>query len=595
MRQPRSYGSRIFVLAFAVLAIGPAQTFSPSCTHATGISAGHRVHAPRVWAIGGDGRLLRGPRQESGSSNWSGYAIGTGSTGNYSSASFSWIVQSATYVNYGSSNPYPFNDSSQWVGIGGNVTSDLIQLGSDSYVDNTGTPTYAVWYEMLPNVSINLSGCTPASLSSCPVSPGDVMSASLECTANCTANASNMQWTLSMSDSTKGWSWTENFTYMSSLSSAEWIEEAPTYGEIAAVSNFGTASFSNLLVNGTSPNLNAAADGIALFDPEGGYATPCQAFDGSQVGNGNQFVVAYGLQCITTFDSHDYNDDGRSDIGWRNTSGSTSLWLMNGAQVSSSGGIGTVPTTWSIVSQRDFNADGYVDLLWRDTVGDTAIWFMKGTQILSSQSVGNIATSWAVVGTGDFNGDGRGDILWENTSGDLAVWLMNGTTVIGSAGIGNVPTATWTVAGIGDFNGDGMSDILWRDNAGNTSIWFMNGTRVSSSASVGNIPTNWLVAGTGDFNGDGRTDIAWRDTAGDTSIWLMTGASVLSSGSLGNVPTTFSIALIGDFNGDGMSDLLWQDNAGDSSIWFMNGTTIASTGSLGNIPTSWTVQSVNAE
>jgi hypothetical protein len=524
-----------------------------------------------------------------------GYAIGTGTTGNYASASFSWIVQSATYVNYGSSNPYSFNDSSQWVGIGGNVTSDLIQLGSDSYVDNTGTPTYTVWYEMLPADSINLSGRTPAALSSCPVSAGDVMSASLKCTANCTANASNMRWTLSMTDSTKGWSWTKNFTYASSLSSAEWIDEAPTYSEIAAISNFGTASFSNLLVNGASPSLNAAADGIALFDPEGGYATPCQAFDGNQVGNGNQFVVAYGQQCITTFDSHDYNSDGRADIGWANTSGSTALWLMNGAQVSSSSGIGTVPTTWSIVGQRDFNGDGYVDLLWRDTAGDIAIWFMKGTEVLSAQSVGNIATNWSVVGTGDFNGDGRGDILSQDTSGDLAVWLMNGASVISSGGLGNVSLSVWTVVGIGDFNGDGTSDILWRDTSGNTAMWFMNGTSVASTGNAGNVPTNWTVAGTGDFNSDGMSDIVWRDTAGDAAIWLMNGAAALSAGGIGNVPTAWSVALVGDYNGDGMSDLLWRDTSGNIAMWFMNGITVASTAGLGNIPTTWTAQSVNAE
>jgi hypothetical protein len=595
MRRLRTYGSRILVLAFALLTIGPAQKNPSPYTHASGISVGHRIHAPRVWAVGGDGRLLQGPRRVSGSYNWSGYALGTGPTGNYTSASFSWIVQSATYVDYGSGNPYPFNDSSQWVGIGGNVTFDLIQLGSDSYVDNTGTPTYTVWYEMLPMDSINLSDCTPAALSSCPVGAGDVMAASLECTANCTPDTPNTRWSLSMTNSTKGWSWTNNFTYNSSLSSAEWIEEAPTYDEIAAISNFGTASFSNLLVNGTSPNLNAAADGIALLDPEGGYATPCQAFDGNQVGNGNQFVVAYGQQCTTTFDSHDYNADGRGDIGWRNASGSTALWLMNGAQALSSGSIGTVSTTWSIVGQRDFNADGHVDLLWRDAAGDTAIWFMNGTQVSSSQSVGSIGTDWTVVGTSDFNGDGRGDILWEDMNGNLAVWLMNGATVIGSAGIGNVPPSVWTVAAIGDFNGDGMSDILWRDTGGDTSIWFMNDATVSSSAGIGNIPIIWSVVGTGNFNSDGKSDIVWRDSSGNTSIWLMNGATVSSAGSLGNIPTTWSLEMVGDYNGDGKSDLLWRDGAGDTSIWFMNGTTVASTADVGNISTSWTLQSLKAE
>jgi hypothetical protein len=293
--------------------------------------------------------------------------------------------------------------------------------------------------------------------------------------------------------------------------------------------------------------------------------------------------------------THDFNGDGKSDIAWRNTGGSVSLWLMSSAAVLSSGGVGTVPLTWSMVGQRDFNGDGTYDLLWRDSLGNTAMWFLNGTQVSSTQGVGNIPTTWTVVGTGDFNGDGKGDILWEDNSGNLAVWLMNGATVMSAGGIGNVPPAVWTVAGIGDFNGDGKSDILWHDTAGNTSIWFMNGAQVSSSAGVGNVPTIWSVVGTGDFNGDGMSDIAWRDTSGNTSIWLMNGATVISNGSLGNVPTNWTMAQTGDFNGDGKSDLLWHDTAGDTSIWFMNGVSVASTGNVGNIPTIWALQTVNSD
>jgi FG-GAP-like repeat len=291
--------------------------------------------------------------------------------------------------------------------------------------------------------------------------------------------------------------------------------------------------------------------------------------------------------------THDFNGDGMSDLAWSN-SGVIAVWLMNGAQVLSSGGIGVVPATWSIVGQRDFNGDGRYDLLWRDTSGNTAIWLLNGTQVMSSLGVGNIATTWTVVGTGDFNGDNLGDLLWEDSNGNLAVWLMNAASVIASGGIGNVPPTVWSVAGVGDFNGDGRSDILWRDNAGNTSIWFMNGTQVASFAAVGNIPTTWTVIGTGDFNGDGKADIAWRDNAGNTSIWLMNGASVLSSGAIGNVPLAWSMAQTGDFNGDGKSDLLWRDTSGNTAIWFMNGLTVASTAGIGNIPTTWTLQTTNS-
>ncbi len=292
--------------------------------------------------------------------------------------------------------------------------------------------------------------------------------------------------------------------------------------------------------------------------------------------------------------THDFNNDGKSDIVWRDESGETAFWLMNGAAVLSSEGVGVVPGTWSIIGQRDFDGDGRADLLWRDTSGNIAMWFMNGTAVASSASVGNVSSNWSVVGVADFNGDGIGDLLWRDGGGDVAVWLMSSATVISSAGLANV-LITWTVVGTGDFDGDGKADILWRDNLGNTAIWFMNGTQVTSTAGVGNIATAWTVVGTGDFNGDGMSDIAWRDDLGNTAIWLMNGASVPATGNLGNVPTTWAMVQNGDYDADGMSDMLWRDNLGNTVMWFMNGTALASTGDVGNVPMSWTVQSINAE
>ncbi len=109
---------------------------------------------------------------------------------------------------------------------------------------------------------------------------------------------------------------------------------------------------------------------------------------------------------------------------WRDTSGNTAIWLMNGTTVTNqnSSFVTNVAGQWAIVGQRDFNGDGFADLLWRDTSGNVAIWEMNGTTVLNENSsfVGNVATNWSIVGTGDFNGDGMGDILWQDTS--RATW-----------------------------------------------------------------------------------------------------------------------------------------------------------------------------
>ena len=85
-----------------------------------------------------------------------------------------------------------------------------------------------------------------------------------------------------------------------------------------------------------------------------------------------------------------------ADIVWRDTAGDAAIWLMNGATIASAGGIGSIPTTWSIVQTGDYDDDGKSDLLWRDTSGNTAMWFMNGATIASTAVIGVVPTSWTV-------------------------------------------------------------------------------------------------------------------------------------------------------------------------------------------------------
>jgi len=299
-----------------------------------------------------------------------------------------------------------------------------------------------------------------------------------------------------------------------------------------------------------------------------------------------------GWKMSASLATHDFDGSSKSDIAWRQNTGAVALWLMNAGSIASSGNLGTIGATFSIVGQRDFDGNGKADLLWRDTSGTVYMWFLNGTTVASSTAVGNVPTSWTIKGTGDLNGDGKGDLLWQDTSGNVAVWFMNGAAITSSLPLGAISPSTWTLLG------DATGGMLWRDTSGNLALWRLNGSNVVSGG-LGNVPSNWVVRGIGDFNADGFVDILFRDTTtGAVAIWFLNSAGqVQSTATVGTVSnaTTWQVAETGDFNGDGNCDILWIDGSGNVAIWFMNGSAIASTVGLGSVGTTWTVQTTNVE
>ena len=184
----------------------------------------------------------------------------------------------------------------------------------------------------------------------------------------------------------------------------------------------------------------------------------------------------------------DLNNDGKGDLLWYDaSSGTLSVWFMNGTGVSSTAILGSVPPgTWSIVG----DTNGYI--FWRDTSGDIALWGVQNGQVVSSNGLGTVTSNFVVQGLGDFNGDGFPDILWRDTNtGVISIWFTNGQTVT-SAGVVSTLPSTWSIAQVGDYNGDGKSDILLMDTSGDVAMCLMNGTTVSPLG-VTNVGTGWTV------------------------------------------------------------------------------------------------------
>lgn len=97
-------------------------------------------------------------RGTSTSTNWSGYAVdGTDATQVIGTWTEPAVTCGATENSW----------SSLWVGIDGDTSNTVEQIGTDSDCDS-GTPTYYAWYELYLKSEVNLA---------MTVSPGDSMTA----------------------------------------------------------------------------------------------------------------------------------------------------------------------------------------------------------------------------------------------------------------------------------------------------------------------------------------------------------------------------------------------------------------------------------
>ncbi len=172
------------------------------------------------------------------STNWSGYLAASSS---YTAVSASWTATSPLPEGYTTS------ADSTWIGIGGVTSDDLIQVGTQNIVEPNGQVLTAAFYEMLPAASVNISTMT--------VHSGDSISASI-------SEVSSGVWSISITDNTDSQSYSSTVSYASSLSSAEWVEEDPSYTNYRLIpfDNFQTASFSDTstVANGTTDNLMSA-------------------------------------------------------------------------------------------------------------------------------------------------------------------------------------------------------------------------------------------------------------------------------------------------------------------------------------------------
>lgn len=185
------------------------------------------------------------------SSNWSGYAD---SGASFSATSATWSVPSVSCPTRSSSY------SAQWTGIDGFTSSTVEQDGTEADCIG-GTPSYDAWYEMYGDTAVNNGDEVELSPATNPVSPGDLVEASV--------SVSGTTWTLSIVDSSTshaGWSFSTTISFSAAESSAEWIVERPEvcsfFCTLATLADYGSVSFSDVSTNanGQSETIGSIAD-----------------------------------------------------------------------------------------------------------------------------------------------------------------------------------------------------------------------------------------------------------------------------------------------------------------------------------------------
>jgi hypothetical protein len=197
------------------------------------------------------------------SSNWFGYNQGTLEQGSklFTSIAGDWTVPTAAAHTRGQDAA-----SSTWIGIGGGCVdancnvgdNTLIQTGTEQDFSG-GKASYSAWWEVIPGPSLTIGNL--------PVAPGDHMHADItEVTPQ-----SNV-WKITLTDVTKGKTFTQTVPYSSSHATAEWIEETPlligTNAGFSALPNLSTVAFDLATTNGAPARLKASEE-MQLIDGNG--------------------------------------------------------------------------------------------------------------------------------------------------------------------------------------------------------------------------------------------------------------------------------------------------------------------------------------
>jgi hypothetical protein len=221
-------------------------------------------------------------------------------------------------------------------------------------------------------------------------------------------------------------------------------------------------------------------------------------------------VTTTGFTAIT---AGDFNGDAASDVLLQdNVSGNAQILFLNVntgeliGQVDSAATVTSPGMGWKAISSGDFNDDGKSDILWQNsTTGNTEVYLMNGSKIATTGAALTPGVAFKAIGSGDFNNDGKSDIMFQNqTDFSAQIWTMNGAVRTGmpiniAAPTVVTPGDNFILRGAEDVNNDGFSDLLFSDSQNNVkAVELTTGGATLATVTLGSPAAAFhLIASTG--------------------------------------------------------------------------------------------------
>jgi surface antigen len=181
-------------------------------------------------------------------------------------------------------------------------------------------------------------------------------------------------------------------------------------------------------------------------------------------------IARRGIRRPVWVGAGDFSGTGHDDLAWliRNSSGSYTLWLLNGARrfatIGKTSGYG-IPEPGVV---GDFTGNGRSEIAWFQPSHSGALtgtiylvsWIRGAWRSALARGPGVGRPTWA--GAGTFAGGSYDDLAWytPSSSGPGTLWLFDGAH--GFATLGQTTAFYPPVPGVvGDFTGSGQSEIAW--------------------------------------------------------------------------------------------------------------------------------------